>query len=350
MCGIFGWSVKPGALSDVQKAALAAVLAVSNDNRGGDSWGFCSSVEDNLLDIKRGLKEIAPQALVLSSADTLIAHTRKATTGEKTVENAHPFEIGDIIGAHNGTISNHDDLKKKYKRESFKVDSMHLFAHISEGRRFKDIAGYGAIEWMERNKPHAVFLCKLYNGDLNIYGIGDPDMPEGIIWSSKKDHLETAITSARIVAFAYTVSVGQVYRAEGGILYTDPRKLFLRSKKSYSSSSSSTTSGNSWQSHKDDYGAPYYNQQYRSGHGWHEKDNHQKLLPGPKEEKKASVTVIHDYDTTPKDLPLSLTKQWQEMSQEEKLVAWKELRQLGNIDDLENVDEAAFLQCLMERD
>lgn len=59
----------------------------------------------------------------------IIGHNRYATVGEVTRYNAHPFEYGHIIGAHNGT------LKNKHKFEdghNFKVDSQAFINHIAE--------------------------------------------------------------------------------------------------------------------------------------------------------------------------------------------------------------------------
>ena len=154
MCGIFGWDFKPGKdVSYSRRLIIATVLAQSNERRGGDSWGVY--IPDK--GFKRGLDNAVCMPLTeMAKANTVMCHTRKATSGAKTKKNAHPFEIGDIIGAHNGIISNHDELNKKYSRD-FDVDSMHLFAHLNEGKSFDDIRGYGAIEYIkngERGRFH----------------------------------------------------------------------------------------------------------------------------------------------------------------------------------------------------
>ncbi|MDX1742312.1 MAG: glutamine amidotransferase family protein [Ruegeria sp.] len=54
-----------------------------------------------------------------------IGHTRMATESAVTTEGAHPFNTGsDQCLVHNGSLSNHNALRRKLKREGMRVESM----------------------------------------------------------------------------------------------------------------------------------------------------------------------------------------------------------------------------------
>jgi hypothetical protein len=197
MCGIYGWQL-PDSVSKEKRAVLGAVLGMLNDSRGGDSWGMYFVTDKPY--ILRGLGKSGPQfgwSDVAPSIRFVMGHTRKATVGGISVENAHPFEIGNIVGAHNGGVSNHSELNKQYGR-NFEVDSMHIFAHIQKGWKLDELRGWGAIEYTNQKKwPGRVNLCRFSGGSLSVCGIGkDPNDYNGVVWSSDADHLRTALETA----------------------------------------------------------------------------------------------------------------------------------------------------------
>ncbi|MCA1558695.1 MAG: class II glutamine amidotransferase, partial [Acidobacteria bacterium] len=98
---------------------LASVLCLEMDRRGGDSYGLHAHGELT-RELGRAARSIKISRLI--EASQVLGHTRKATTGEVTRRNAHPFSIGGIIGAHNGIVDNHRELNRVYSRD-FKVDS-----------------------------------------------------------------------------------------------------------------------------------------------------------------------------------------------------------------------------------
>lgn len=229
MCGIFGYNFKEGTISEGRRAILGNNLARLNDKRGGHSWGVCS-IDGQSTDINKGLGDMADHAWHLADAKFVMAHTRYATIGAKTVENAHPFEIGNIIGAHNGGVTNHNELDKKYKRTTT-VDSQHLFYHLNDELPFGDIEGYGAIEWLRKDELAAnvqrVFLSRLKGGMLAIFGIGDPsaDKSDGIVWSSDEKHLLEALFNSGIENFyPYKVEEGAIFYVQDGEVYIDHHK------------------------------------------------------------------------------------------------------------------------------
>ncbi len=54
-----------------------------------------------------------------------IGHTRMATESAVTTEGAHPFSTGgDQCLVHNGSLSNHNSLRRKLRREGVRIESM----------------------------------------------------------------------------------------------------------------------------------------------------------------------------------------------------------------------------------
>lgn len=76
---------------------------------GGHSWGLAAANNGELV-VTKGVGEIPDAALdLIVECDAALGHTRKATRGDVTLENAHPFEVrnrdGEVVAAlaHNGT-------------------------------------------------------------------------------------------------------------------------------------------------------------------------------------------------------------------------------------------------------
>ena len=195
MCGIFGVDYGQTKFSKKSRLVLTTLLAAFNDSRGGMSWGMCS-LKENEYFIRKGLGDITEHIPLLYKQSNFFAHTRFATHGDILVRNAHPFLVGNIIGAHNGVLSNHERLNFEYNRE-FEVDSQHIFAHIDEGRSLEDLEGYGSIEWVKADNPRRICLCKLDNGDLAVAKATDKNGNVATIWSSSKEHLTTALTATK---------------------------------------------------------------------------------------------------------------------------------------------------------
>lgn len=130
MCGIFGY---------VGKQPIVQVLIDGLkrlEYRGYDSAGIAVHNHNQLL-VERSVGKIVNLEKQLSDFNSNsrvgIAHTRWATHGEVTINNAHPHQSDDIAVVHNGIIDNFDQLKRELIKKGFKFVSetdSEVIAHL----------------------------------------------------------------------------------------------------------------------------------------------------------------------------------------------------------------------------
>lgn len=221
-----------------KRSIVAVMLGLQNESRGTDSYGWFDSATKQ---VARGMGRIGPDALNMAHMASVLAHTRHATQGPKTLECAHPFRIGRIIGAHNGCIWNHEELNKIRKEaglEEYEVDSQHIFDALDQRQDFKHMEGYGAIEWVDDDHPDRIYLCKISNGgSLDI-----ASTEYGAAWSSEEKHLKEALDIANIKHDILNTKSNVVYYVEDGVVYYDEDwKLRLSERKWVQVQSYSTT-------------------------------------------------------------------------------------------------------------
>jgi predicted glutamine amidotransferase len=156
---------------------------------------------------------------VFSGRRWAIGHTRKATTGKVVEQNAHPFDMGDVVGAHNGMVFNHEELNYLYDRD-YAVDSQHIFGHVADGiGTFADVEAYGAISFTSKEGPSGIYLGTFNEGELAVANV--PEV--GTFWSSDVRHLDMALSSMRFHKVRY-------YKLREGACYdVEPNGLWLNS-------------------------------------------------------------------------------------------------------------------------
>lgn len=163
MCGIVGAA---GDLTHLEEKMFRFML-MHDTYRGPHSTGVFSA--HKFMDKYHLVKEVGTpydgffklketEEMFRSVNRLLIGHNRAATKGAITRENAHPFEHGNIVGVHNGTIRRQSLYKDSNK---FDVDSDNLYYNISEEgleETLKKTDGAFALVFFDKEKQELNFV------------------------------------------------------------------------------------------------------------------------------------------------------------------------------------------------
>ena len=120
MCGIVGYSGPGNSVGPIIEGLSRL------EYRGYDSAGICLKINNELQIIKKEGKLDNLKALVNEQkpfSHTGIGHTRWATHGGVTTDNAHPHGNELFAVVHNGIIENAGHLKKELQTEGFQFKS-----------------------------------------------------------------------------------------------------------------------------------------------------------------------------------------------------------------------------------
>ncbi|MGQ9611014.1 MAG: glutamine--fructose-6-phosphate transaminase (isomerizing) [bacterium] len=162
MCGIVGVVSK-----DPVKISYAIDLLKRLEYRGYDSFGFAT----NNGFIKKYVGEIGKFEPPLLEANIISCHTRWATHGGVTVENAHPHSDcnNELFVVHNGIINNYKELKEEleWNGHVFKsATDTEVISHFFEGNDIKNTV----VDFFNKAKGEFAVLI-IRKGDDKIYAL-----------------------------------------------------------------------------------------------------------------------------------------------------------------------------------
>lgn len=156
MCGIVGIVHKRKNAFFGKHLDLFQEMLWADAIRGPDSTGAFSVLNNTQVKVIKN--EGSPEFLIntkawdkfrqsaISSAHVLVGHNRKATQGQISRENAHPFAEDNIILVHNGTLWQHKQMK------DVDVDS-HAICHSIAEKGYKEtienLEGSFSLVWYD---------------------------------------------------------------------------------------------------------------------------------------------------------------------------------------------------------
>ncbi|HEX8636642.1 MAG TPA: class II glutamine amidotransferase [Pyrinomonadaceae bacterium] len=167
MCGIVGY------VGNKQVVPLIIDGLRKLEYRGYDSAGIAVVDEARHLEMRRaeGKLRNLEECIRLNPLDGNygIGHTRWATHGRPTEENAHPHRdcTGKIVVVHNGIIENYLKLKEELrtKGHEFKTETdTEIVAHLVEDN-LKSGAGFEEAVRAAVKRLHGIFALSIINAD-----------------------------------------------------------------------------------------------------------------------------------------------------------------------------------------
>jgi glucosamine--fructose-6-phosphate aminotransferase (isomerizing) len=184
MCGIVGY-VGPREATPILVAGLRKL-----EYRGYDSAGL-ATISDHRIDVRRSVGKLDNLDAMLREQPLHgtpgVGHTRWATHGRPSEQNAHPHRAGKVVVIHNGIIENflelRHDLAKRGRTMASETDTeviSHLIDEfVAEGRGLAEatrraiakLEGSFAIVVLSETEPDRLVAAK--NATPIVLGLGD---------------------------------------------------------------------------------------------------------------------------------------------------------------------------------
>jgi glucosamine--fructose-6-phosphate aminotransferase (isomerizing) len=241
MCGIVGY-VGPREAASVILDGLAQL-----EYRGYDSAGLAILGDDGTLTIAKDAGKLANLRGRLRDSlprgSTGVGHTRWATHGKATQDNAHPHTdtYGDIVVIHNGIVENHRELRAElagrgheFRSETDTEVIPHLIAeYVAEGTdlegatraAMRRIEGAAAVLAIRRQEPGVIVAARVANAGGVVVGHGNGEMFVASDLPALMPHTQRVVFLEDGEMARITPGGAAYSRIEGGALQKTPQSL-----------------------------------------------------------------------------------------------------------------------------
>jgi glucosamine--fructose-6-phosphate aminotransferase (isomerizing) len=239
MCGIVGY------VGDKSAVTLIVEGLKRLEYRGYDSAGV-AVLHDGALHVRRAAGKIRALEGILRErplAGTLgIGHTRWATHGRPSEENAHPHTdcSGTLVVVHNGILENYLELKERLQAEGHRFRSetdtevlAHLVEHHLNGtgrldwavkRALADVTGSYAIGVVSAAAPDRLVAAKQGAGSV-VVGLGRGEMFVASDIPAILPHTRDVVILEDNDVAVVTAEGVEVSRLDGEPVQRDPVKI-----------------------------------------------------------------------------------------------------------------------------
>ncbi len=194
-CGVVGIFSKDG--SNVIPMMIDSLRALQH--RGQEAWGIAVPNKEPMKKlglVSASASEFKKIALEYSSPSA-IGHVRYSTIGKSNLENAQPLKVKDLCIAHNGTISNVEELSDLVGGCTFTpqnssdtlVAAQRLVSLISEKGKFSSALS------VLKNEMVGSYCFTFLSDDNSVYAARDPRGFRPMVFGKKEENNSYIVAS-----------------------------------------------------------------------------------------------------------------------------------------------------------
>src|SRR5271163_4369742 len=237
MCGIIGY-VGPNEAYPILLGGLGRL-----EYRGYDSAGVATIVDSGKLEVRRAKGKLENLRRLLADSPLHghigIGHTRWATHGRPSEENAHPHKAGPVAVIHNGIVENFIELRTELLARGHKLRSetdTELISHLIEeklkgGRGLTEavreavlrIRGSFSIVVLSETEPGTLVAAK--TATPLVLGLGDGENFVASDIPAILDHTRSALVMEDGELAELTASGIRLMNFDGTPVHREPRHI-----------------------------------------------------------------------------------------------------------------------------
>ncbi len=240
MCGVIGIFDNDEVISKLYNSMLTI------QHRGQDSAGILTY--DGKFHLKKGnglVNDIFDQRNISRLKGNVgIGHTRYPTIGEGSVEDSQPYWVNapfGIAGAHNGNVTNFNELKDDLFKNSFRIINsnsdmeviLNVFADYLENLKVKEITPeiiFGAVRHIYK-KVKGSYSVVFYIAGKGMVGFRDPYGLRPLLFGTNTDKLLPSYAFASESVSLDVMGFNEIEDLENGsAIFIDSSKKVFKKK------------------------------------------------------------------------------------------------------------------------